>query len=124
MDDPSDGSDARALWNGVVGERVVFSREASDGPCGRIEPQTFGNDVIGIRKLWKIVECGCAAMENGFQFGVKFLFGMRVLREQPPRPGKSAGGGFVPSQEKRESFIAELLRGHSRTVFILGMNQK
>jgi hypothetical protein len=124
MHDPGDGGDARAFGNRITSERVVFDGEASHGPGGRIEAHGFRDDVAGVRKAGEIVESGSAAVKDGGKFGVEFLFDTRILGEEHPGPGERAGSGFVPGEEKSESFIAKLLGGHAGAVFILGVDEE
>ena len=80
--------------------------------------------MAGVGQARKIVEGGGASVEYGSEFGVEFLFDMRILREEHPSPGKGAGGGFVSGEEQSEGFVAKLLGGHAGAVFILGVNQQ
>lgn len=124
MDNPGDGADAGSLGNGIAAEGMVFDGEASHGPRGRIEPHGFGDDVIGVGKIGKIVESGGAAFKDGGEFGVEFLFDLRILREEHPGPGEGAGGGFVSGEEEGEGFVAELLSGHAGAIFVLRMDEE
>ena len=80
--------------------------------------------MAGVGKTRKIVESGSASSEDRVEFGVEFLFDARILREEQPGPGKSAGSGFVSREEQREGFVAELLGGHAGAVFILRVNEQ
>ncbi len=124
MDDPGNDGDAGAFGDRVTSESVVFDGEAGHGPRWGIEAHGFGDDVAGVEERREIVESGSTAVEDGVEFGVKFFFDAGILREEHPGPGESAGGGFVPGEEKSESFIAKLLRGHAGAVFILGVDEQ
>lgn len=123
MDDPRDGSDAGAFGDGIAGKFVVFDGQARDSPSGRIEAQGFGEDVAGVGELREVVESRSASLKDGVEFGVEFFFDARVLREEPPCPGESAGGGFVAGKEESEGFIAELLIGHAGAVVVLSVKK-
>ncbi len=124
MNDPGDGGDACAFGDGKTGERVVLDGEAGNGPGGRIQAHGFGEDVAGVSELREIVERGGPAVKDEIELGVEFCFGAGILGEEHPGPGECAGGGFMTGEEKREGFIAELLRGHAGAVFVLRVDEE
>src|SRR5207248_10743270 len=104
-------------------EFVVCNSDARQAPRRWIKSQGFRNYVSGVRQAREIFQGGRAAAEELVELGVQLRFHAGILCQQPPGPGKRAGGSFMPGEKKRDGFIAELLVVHARTIFVLGVQK-
>src|SRR2546430_9975500 len=77
------------------------------------------DDMSRVSESWQIIERRGTIAENGFQFRMQLGFHRRILRQQPPRPGKRACRCFMARQEQSDGLITKLPVGHSRTVLVL-----
>src|SRR5262249_20897560 len=90
-----------------------------NSPSGRIQPHGLGQDVAGVNKSRNVINGRSSAAEYGVEFCEEFFLGFGILREQPKRPRKRVRRRFVSREKKGDGFIAQLLVGHARTVFVL-----